>query len=140
MSGDWFREGVTDDGKKAYPIIDFMTMACEYNDDGSSARGTWADLISPLSEHKVNLEEKIVRARVKRRGSRNSYVVDCMTLENLEYLLLILGGRVAHHFRDTLIKVLHLKINEMRANVAALPQQVLLYLLFAHRVLLLHLL
>jgi hypothetical protein len=28
----------------------------------------------------------------------------------------------------------------MRANVAALPQQVLLYLLFAHRVLLLHLL
>lgn len=109
MSNDMFiltpdvslRKVVTLDGEEVVSIVDFMTWVLDKKDDGSYAKNLWLMLKSNLDYKDIHNDIK--RERMRRGNSRNTYVVDCMTIDGLENLMLILGGKIAGTWRKIVL-------------------------------------
>jgi len=114
------RKAFTEDGEEVYAIIDFMK-----NVHVVSASSVWSALKSNPFEYE-SIKADIKRARVRKVNSRNSYEVDCMTIEGLMNLLLILGSRVADAWRKVVLAALKREWAKHKpCSLAVSPNQVL---------------
>ena len=114
------RKAFTSDGEEVYAIVDFMK-----NVRVVSPASVWATLKSTPFEYE-SIKADIKRARVRHVNSRNSYEVDCMTMEGLMNLLLILGSRVADAWRKVVLDAFKREWAKHKAcSIAVSPNQVL---------------
>ena len=97
----------TSDGEHVFSVHDFMDLACPNKCD-SWTSVTWTGLIAENSKYKHELEYTMIT--LKYLGVRNgrktrNRKTPVMTLQGLQRLLVIVGGKVAAEFRQIVLGV-----------------------------------
>ena len=131
LAGDATVRGtITFDGEQAFSVHDFMDLSCPNNCD-SWTKMTWKRLIAEDSEFKDEIKftmeylksQEVTLNTNKKRRFRKTPV---MTLQGLQHLLVILGGKVATEFRQIVLGVFtrymagdRSMLEEIRANAVS---------------------
>jgi hypothetical protein len=105
------RATITSHGEHVFSVYDFMDLACPTQSD-SWKKMKWKSLIAENSEFKDEIkftneylkyqDHDVNSSNTKKRRFRNTPV---MTLQGLQGLLVILGGKVAAEFRTIVLGV-----------------------------------
>jgi hypothetical protein len=125
LAGDATVRGATTyDAKQVFSVYDSMALFCGKSE--SYARTTWFRLISEKSEHKEELEDLVYSVTLRNAANNKPYDTPAMTLQGLQRLFVILGGKVAAEFRVIVLGVFtrymggdRSMIEEIRANAAS---------------------
>jgi hypothetical protein len=97
------RGATTYDDKQVFSVYDSMALFCGKSE--AYARKTWSRLISEDSEFKDEMESLVSTVTLRHSGKTTSYHTPAMTLQGLQRLLVILGGKVAADFRTLVLGV-----------------------------------
>lgn len=97
--GSSVRGMVTQNGMQVFSVYDFMTIACGYGNSGCSARNEFKRLIKDGSEYKKEIVAQCYNLHFP--GQRGP-ATPCMTIRGLQRLLMIMGGKVAAEYRETI--------------------------------------
>ena len=89
---------------KEFSVYDTVNVVCGKNIKNCYGRVTIFNLIKDGSEHKAEVES-LLSEKVKFKGQGQRYTPS-MTIEGLQRLLMILGGKVAKAFRDNALQIL----------------------------------
>ena len=105
------RATILSHGEHAFSVYDFMDLACPTQSD-SWKKMKWKSLIAENSEFKDEIkftkeylkyqDQDVTSSNIKKRRLRKTPV---MTLQGLQRLLVILGGKVAAEFRTIVLGV-----------------------------------
>jgi hypothetical protein len=125
LAGDATVRGATTyDAKQVFSVYDSMALFCGKSE--SYARTTWTRLISEKSTYKSELEGLVYTATFRSSINNKPCDTPAMTLQGLQRLLVILGGKVAADFRVIVEGVFSrfmkgdlTMIEEIRANAAS---------------------
>ena len=91
------RGTTTYDAIQVFLVYDSIALFCGKSE--SYARTTWSRLISENSTYKEELEASVYAATFCSSKKGSPYETPAMTLQGLQRLLVILGGKVAADFR-----------------------------------------
>jgi hypothetical protein len=125
LAGDATVRGATTyDAKQVFSVYDSMALFCGKSE--SYARTTWTRLISEKSTYKSELEGLVYTATFRSSINNKPCDTPAMTLQGLQRLLVILGGKVAADFRVIVLGVFTRymagdtsMIEEIRSNAAS---------------------
>jgi hypothetical protein len=95
------RGATTYDAKQVFSVYDSMALFCGKSE--SYARTTWTRLISEKSEYKEELEDLVYSVTLRNAANNKPYDTPAMTLQGLQRLFVILGGKVAGEFRQIVL-------------------------------------
>ena len=107
LAGDaTVRATITADAQHVFSVYDFMDLACPIKCD-SWTSVTWRGLIPEDSKFKDEIEFTMVTLKyvgVRNGNKSRNRKTPVMTLQELQHLLVILGGRVAAEFRQEFVR------------------------------------
>ena len=90
--------GATDiQGNPAFSLFDFGNIACEKERDSTYGKNNFYRLVKEGSEHKKEVDTFCVYLKFPGSGQRQT---PCATIRGLQRYLIMLGGKVAAHFRE----------------------------------------
>ncbi len=108
LAGDATVRGATTyDAKQVFSVYDSMALFCGKSE--SYARTTWTRLISEKSTYKSELEGLVYTATFRSSINNKPCDTPAMTLQGLQRLVIILGGKMVSDFRRIVRRNVFLK-------------------------------
>jgi hypothetical protein len=103
------RRMIAPDGLQVFSAFDVMTEYCGYKDTGGTARTEFKRVVS---EHGEFRDEVLTLCKYLRFPGQRGPSTPCMTIQGLQRLLIILGGKVAAKYRPLLASAYSCAMNE----------------------------